>query len=73
MALKIRSRAPLRLGFAGGGTDIEAYCNSNNGLVLNSTISIYAYTNIKVLNEKKVIIISSDLNQKIEKSQLHIQ
>ncbi len=67
MALKIRSRAPLRLGFAGGGTDIEAYCNSNNGLVLNSTISIYAYTNIKVFNEKKVRIISSDLNQKIEK------
>ena len=44
--LKIRSKAPLRLGLCGGGTDIEAYSARYGGLVLNSTISLYVHCTI---------------------------
>ncbi len=58
---KVRSRAPLRLGFGGGGTDISSYCDKFGGYVLNSTINHYAYTIIKPKKEYFLEIISSDL------------
>lgn len=48
MVSKVRSRAPLRLGFAGGGTDVSAFSDKFGGAVINSTISLYAHCTIEV-------------------------
>ena len=58
----IRSRAPLRIGFAGGGTDVSPYCDIYGGVVINSTIDRYAYSTIEVLKDNSIILFSQDLN-----------
>ena len=63
----VRSKAPLRIGFAGGGTDIKSYADIFTGSVLNATIDRYAYSNIKQINIKKVFLYASDMNISIEK------
>ena len=60
--MKIRSKAPLRLGFAGGGTDIAAYYNLYGGYVLNATIDMYSYCTIEPNNTNSIEFFAADLN-----------
>lgn len=62
----IRSRAPLRLGLAGGGTDVSPYSDEFGGCVLNATIDLYSYCTIYPSDDKKIIFIAKDLKEEIE-------
>lgn len=55
-----RSKAPLRIGLAGGGTDVSPYCDLFGGAILNVTVSLYAYANIQPINENAIILTAID-------------
>jgi len=55
-----RSKAPLRIGLAGGGTDVSPYSDKFGGAILNATISLFAYANIEPLEERKIIVQALD-------------
>ena len=61
----IRSKAPLRLGLAGGGTDIADYYNRFGGFVLNATVDMYAYCTIEPAETGKIEFYAADLNKNV--------
>ncbi len=57
---RIRSKAPLRLGFCGGGTDVMPYAAECGGVVLNTTIDRYAYATLVDGGRKDIVVRSLD-------------
>jgi len=56
----IRSKAPLRLGLAGGGTDVSPYSDDFGGAVLNATLNLYSYCSIEKNQSKTIVFNMSD-------------
>jgi D-glycero-alpha-D-manno-heptose-7-phosphate kinase len=56
----IRARAPLRVSFAGGGTDVPPFCDDEGGCVLSATITRYAYGSLGDRNDGQIRIESLD-------------
>lgn len=62
----VRSKAPLRLGLAGGGTDVSPYSDIYGGMILNATISMYTYATIEPRDDGKIVLNAIDRNERIE-------
>lgn len=66
----IRSKAPLRLGLAGGGTDVSPFLDEYGGYVLNVTIGLYSYCTIIPTGDGKISIYATDRGESFESKSL---
>jgi D-glycero-alpha-D-manno-heptose-7-phosphate kinase len=55
-----RARAPLRLSFCGGGTDVSPYPEEHGGCVLSATINHYAYASLRPRRDARLTLASLD-------------
>ena len=58
-----RSKAPVRVTFSGGGSDLSHFFESETGAVINATISLFSHAVLRLRDDKKIIVQSSDLNK----------
>jgi len=65
-AMIVRSKAPLRLGFAGGGTDVSPYCDEFGGYILNATIDMHAYCTIEPTAKGRISFHAADRGEQFE-------
>ena len=65
-----KARSPLRISFAGGGTDITSYFYDEAGVVLNATINKFTHAILEKNTDKSIRIMSYDLNTELEANDL---
>ena len=59
----VRSKAPFRVSFGGGGTDMPPYCTEYGGCVINTTIDRHVYITIEPRKDKKIRVFSINYNE----------
>lgn len=62
----IRSKAPLRISFGGGGTDVEPFCSEKGGAIIGSTINKYAYCSIIPKESEEITVHSLDFDMTVK-------
>ena len=62
----IRGRAPLRVSFGGGGTDVAPFCEQQGGAIIGSTINKYAYCSIVPREDDQIIVHSLDFDMTVK-------
>ena len=62
----IRGRAPLRVSFGGGGTDVAPFCVEQGGAIIGSTINKYAYCSIVPREDEQIIAHSLDFDTTVK-------
>lgn len=62
----IRGRAPLRVSFGGGGTDVEPFCVEQGGAIIGSTINKYAYCSILPKEDDEIVVHSLDFDMTVK-------
>ena len=68
-----RARAPVRISFGGGGSDLTHYFSVNDGgAVINTTISLYSHATLRMRGDSKVIINSLDLGKTLQADDLSV-
>ena len=61
----VRSKAPFRVSFGGGGTDMAPYCIEYGGCVISTAIDRHVYVTIEPRDDKKIRIFSLNYNQEL--------
>jgi len=64
--MKIRSRSPIRMDFAGGWTDVPPFSEREGGAVVNATINRYTYATLVPRSDQTIRIISADFDTFLE-------
>ncbi|HTU21185.1 MAG TPA: hypothetical protein VMG10_24240 [Gemmataceae bacterium] len=62
----IRAKAPLRISFSGGGTDLPHWYEEHGGAVFSSTINRFAYVTLYPRDDREVRIRSLDLGYMVQ-------
>ncbi len=60
-----RARAPVRISFSGGGSDLTHFFATQSGAVINATISLYSHATLRLRDDQKIVIHSRDLNDSL--------
>ncbi|MEO5808386.1 CBS domain-containing protein [Devosia sp.] len=61
-----RARAPARISFGGGGSDLTAYFAQSKGAVINTTISLYTHATMRRRDDRRILVNSLDLDDTLD-------
>lgn len=53
-----RARAPVRIGLAGGGTDVDPYASEKGGCIFNTAINKFAFSTLRPRRDNKINVVS---------------
>jgi len=67
-----RSKAPLRISLAGGGSDVSPFSDLFGGAILNATINLFAKASIEPTNDGKIHFFLADQGKEISFDEIEI-
>jgi D-glycero-alpha-D-manno-heptose-7-phosphate kinase len=66
-----RARAPARISFGGGGSDLTHYFLDSGGMVISATIAMYAYASLRLRADNTIRIYSHDFDYTVEAADIN--